>query len=190
MRLRAVLVVALMLLPAVGFAQTKKKKPSTPAIFGNAKYVYVKAEDGDMYNPRLLPEDRDAISDVMKALSAWGRYVVMPSDDGAELVFIVRKGRVASARVGGTVGTQTTPGSVGAGPSGGNPRQTGAGLPGTSFGGEVGPPDDFMEVRMKNPGGDLSGPVWQRTMTDGLDAPNVPLLAQLKNAVERDYPQK
>jgi hypothetical protein len=190
MRLRTVLVVALVLLPAVGFAQTKKKKPSVPAVFGNAKYVYVKAEDGDMYNPRLLPEDRDAISDVMNALHAWGRYIVMPTDEGAELVFIVRKGRVASARAGVTVGTQTTPGSTGAGPYPGNPRQTGAGVPGTTFGGEVGPPDDFLEVRMKNPGGDLSGPVWQRTMTDGLDAPNVPLLQTLRQAVERDYPQK
>jgi hypothetical protein len=191
MKVRTVLVVALVLLPALAFAQTKKKKPSTPAIFGTAKYVYVQAEDGDMYNPRLLPEDRDAISNVMNKLQAWGRYTLMPTTDGAELVFIVRKGRLASATIGGTVGTPGTGpyGNPGTGPNG-NPRQTPVGAPGVMVGGEAGPPDDLLEVRIKNPGGDLSGPIWERTMTDGLDAPNVLLLEQLKDAVERDYPQK
>ncbi len=202
MKLRTVLVLALMILPVVGFAQ-KKKKPSVPAVFGTAKYVYVKAEDGDMFNPRLLPEDRDAISNVMNALRDWGRYTVMPSADGAELVFIVRKGRLASEQVGIAAGPRTSPnggvgnGSQGTGPYGtqstgpnGTARQTGANAPGLSSDTEVGPPDDFLEVRMKQPGGDLSSPVWERTMSDGLDAPNVPLLNQLKRAVEKDYPQK
>lgn len=191
MKVRTVLVVALLLLPALAFAQTKKKKPTTPAVFGNAKYVFVKAEDGDIYDPRLLPEDRDAISSVNEALRAWGRYTLMPTADGAELVFIVRKGRLGSARVGGTVGTPGTGpyGTPGNGPNG-SPRQPAIGAPGVMVGGDVGPPDDFLEVRMKNPSGDLSNPIWERSMSDGLDAPSVPLLQQLKNAVERDYPQK
>jgi hypothetical protein len=183
MRLRTYLLVALVLLPVLGFAQTKKKKPSTPAVFGNAKYVYVQAEDGDMYNPHLLPEDRDAISDVMNALHAWGRYTVMPSEDGAELVFIVRKGRLGSATVGGTVGNTSTPPY-------GSPRPPPNQAPGVMVGGEAGPPDDFLEVRMKQPGGDLSGPIWRHTMTDGLNGPKVLLLQALRQAVERDYPQK
>lgn len=209
MRMRTVLVVALVLLPVIGFAQTKKKKPTTPAIFGNAKYVYVQAEDGDMYTPRLLPEDRDAISNVMNALQDWGRYIVLPTADGAELVFIVRKGRLGSANVGGQVGTPGTGpygtpgtgpyGAPGTGPNGtpgagpnGNPRQTQApfGGPGVMGGGEVGPRDDFLEVRMRQPDGDLGGTIWERSMSDGLDRPNVPLLDQLKRAVEKDYPQK
>lgn len=182
MKLRTVLVLALMILPVVGFAQ-KKKKPSTPAIFGTAKYVYVKAEDGDINDPRLLPEDRDAVSNVMNALRAWGRYTLMPTADGAELVFIVRKGHLGSAQMGGTVGNTT------ASPYG-SPRPAPNSAPGVMVGGEAGPPDDFLEVRMRQPGGDLSGPVWERTMSDGLDAPNVPLLQQLKRSVEKDYPQK
>lgn len=202
MKLRTVLVLALMILPVVGFAQ-KKKKTSTPAVFGTAKYVYVKAEDGDMFNPRLLPEDRDAISNVVNALHDWGRYTVMPSPDGAELVFIVRKGRIGSEQAGITTGPRMGPnggagnGSQGAGPFGtqsadpnGTARQSGANVPGLSSNTDAGPPDDFLEVRMKEPGGDLSSPIWERTMSDGLDAPNVRLLDQLKRAVEKDYPQK
>lgn len=183
MKRRTVLIVALMMLSVAGFTQTKKKKPSTPAIFAAAKYAYVKADAGDMYDPRLLPEDRDAISNVMKALQAWGRYVVMPTADGADLVFIVRKGRLGSAQVGGTVGTTATPPY-------GSPRPNPMGAPGVTAGGEVGPPDDFMEVCIKQPDGTLSGPVWERTRPDGLDAPGVPLLKQIKDAVDRDYPQK
>ncbi len=182
MRLRAVLVVALLLLPALGLAQTKKKKPSVPAIFGTAKYVFVRAEDGDIYNPNLLPEDRDAISDVLNALRAWGRYTLMPTVDGAELVMIVRKGRLGSMQMSGTVA------GPGPGPTRGTSGSTGA--PGVGLGGEAGPPDDFLEVRMRNQDGELSGPIWERTMTDGLNGPNVPMLQVLKDAVDHDYPQK
>jgi len=184
MRLRMVLVLALVVLPALGFAKTKK--PSTPAIFGTAKYVYVKAEAGDLNDPRLLREDRDAISSTMNALRAWGRYTVLPTADGAELVLIVRKGRGGSVQMGGTGGPVGTSSSS---PFGGQ-RQTAGGDPGVMMGGEAGPPDDILEVRMKQPGGDLSGPVWQRSMSDGLHAPNVPLVEQLKRAVEKDYPQQ
>jgi hypothetical protein len=207
MRWRTVLVAALVLLPALAFAGPKKKKASIPAIFGTAQYVYVTAEAGDLYNPNLLPEDRDAISNVMNALRDWGRYIVMPTASGSELVFIVRKGRVASADVaGGAINPRTGPyGSPGAGPNSapqsgpnsspgtgptGAQSQVPIGLGGVSVGGEVGPPDDFLEVRMRQPGGDLSGPIWEHTMTNGLDAPRVLLLDQLKRSVEKDYPQK
>jgi len=207
MKMRTVFLVALVMLPALAVAGPKKKKPSVPAIFGTAKYVYVTAEAGDMYDPRLLPEDRDAISNVMNALHDWGRYIVMPSASGADLVFIVRKGRLASAQVAGTaVSPRTGPyGAPGTGPNSGpgmgpnsgpgaGPNSTQGqppiGLPGVLAAGEAGPPDDFLEVRMRQPGGDLSGPIWEHTMSDGLDAPNVPLFNQLKRAVDKDYPQK
>lgn len=199
MRLRTVLVVALLLLPSLAFAQSKKKKKaSVPAIFSTAKYVYVQAEAGNLYDPRLLPEDRNAISNVMNALRDWGRYTVMPSADGAELIFTVRKGRLGSAGIGAPVGQNTGPySSPGAGPSGtqstnpnGAQRQQPAGMPGVMVGGEAGPPDDFLEVRTRQPDGQLSGPLWEHTMTGGLDAPRVPLVDKLKRAVEKDYPQK
>jgi hypothetical protein len=176
--------VGLLLLPALAPAQSKKKdKKSVPAVFANARYVYVQAEDGDVFNPRLLPEDREAISNVYGALRDWGRYILTPSPDGAELVFLVRKGRVASATIGGTVGPANPPPN-------GSPRQNPVGGRGIMTGGEVGPPDDLLEVRMTEPDGGLSSPIWEHSMTEGLDAPDVPLLKMLRDAVERDYPQK
>jgi hypothetical protein len=56
-------------------------------------------------------------------------------------------------------------------------------------GGEAGPPDDLLEVRMRNTEGVPSAPVWLRSQPDGLSAPGVPLVAHLKTAVEKDYPQ-
>jgi len=184
MRLRTVLAVALVLLPVIGFAQKKSKKEVVPAVLGVSRYVYVQSEDGDIYKPGLLREDRQAITDVENALRDWGRYALTPSLDGAELVFFVRKGRLADAKLGGTVGTSGAPG---AGPYPGNPRQTG---PGVTAGGDVGPPDDLLEIRMRNHDGNLSGPIWERSLMDGLNAPRVPLVRALRDAVERDYPQK
>lgn len=193
MRFRMVLVIAALLLPCLVFAGDKKNKKTVPAVFANAKYVWVKAEDGDAFTPGLLPEDRQAIADVMDALRDWNRYVLTASQDEAELVFIVRKGRLATGRLGGTVGT---PGGPAGGQFPGQPRGGGqngpggpVGMPGVGVGAEVGPPDDLLEVRMRNTDGTLSSPVWRRTQADGLDAPQVPLMRTLRNAVEKDYPR-
>jgi hypothetical protein len=178
--------VAALFLPAVAFAGDKgKKKKTVPAVLGTAKYVYVQAEDGDVYKPGLLNEDRQAIVDVENALRKWNRYTITARPSDAELIFYVRKGRLASATVGGTVGT---PGGRGRGPFPGQPRTGGVGVGGTT-GGEAGPPDDLLEVRMRNTEGELSAPIWLRSQPDGLNTPNMPLVAALKLAVEKDYPQ-
>ncbi len=184
-------IVAALLVPAVAFAGDKsKRKKTVPAVFGTAKYVYVQAEDGDVYKPGLLGEDRQAIVDVENALRKWNRYTLTSRPDDAELIFYVRKGRVASAKVGGTVGT---PGGPGQGPFPGQPRPGGMGGGGVGggvmVGGEAAPPDDLLEVRMRNTESELSGPIWLRSQPDGLNTPNLPLVATLKTAVEKDYPQ-
>ena len=61
----------LLLLFFPGPAHSKKKDPDIPALFRQARYVYVEAVDGDEFNPRLYPEDRQAIADVRHALQAW-----------------------------------------------------------------------------------------------------------------------
>jgi hypothetical protein len=171
-------VVVLVLLPALVSAQTKKKKKTMPAVFGTARYVYVQAEDGDAYTPELQGADRRAIADVQDALHDWKRYALTTSANEAELVFVVRKGRVASGSVGGAVG-------VGSPYPGQPPTTRTAGM----AQGEVGPPDDLLEVKMRNTDGSLSAPIWLRAQPDGLDAPHVPLLQMLRDMVERDYPQ-
>jgi hypothetical protein len=180
MRFRTVVavVVVLVLLPAFVFAQTKKKKKAMPAVFGTARYVYVQAEEGDAYKAGLMNEDRQAIYDVEDAVRVWNRYALTENAGEAELIFLVRKGRLASAQLGGTVGAGTTyPGQPPVTRTGGEARA------------ELGTPDDLLEVKMRLPDGTLSAPVWQRAQPDGLDRPHVPLIQLLRDLVEKDYPQ-
>jgi hypothetical protein len=184
----------MLLLPTVGLA--KNKKPDVAAVFNNATYVYVEAEDGDVFKPGLYPADRQAIYDVEDALHRWKRYTLTTERNQAELVFVVRKGRLASGRLGGSlpIGQPLPPGQVpgrgqgSSGPGSTGPGSTGGG-PGIAAGAEAGPEDDMLRVYMLNPDGKLMGPVWNRTLTDGLDGPQLVLFEQLKNAVERAYPQ-
>jgi hypothetical protein len=183
--------IALLLALVVPFAlaqqQKSKKKADLPAVFSNARYVYVQAKDGDIMKPGLYPADRDAISDVQVGVRDWNRYAVTTERENADLVFIVRKGRLAGVQGrGGLSGPRQQPGS----PYPGNdPRQAGSGAS-TSLGAEaeVGPSDDLLEVYMLTPDGKLSGRLWWREMKDGLVGPSVLLLQQLKNAVEHAYP--
>jgi hypothetical protein len=206
---------SLVLIPAFGTVQGKPKKTEKlPAIFNQATYFYVEAVDGDEFNPRLLPEDRQAIVDVEAALTKWNRYTLATRRSDADLVFVVRKGRVADADVAVSGGAGTTNGvSMQAGnaqqdcnvPQGRNRTQsttgrngcetdqsTGAGV---GVGGEVGPPDDLFEVYVTSRGAAKSGAangngtlLWLRSLSGGLDRPQLALFKQFKDRVERDYP--
>jgi hypothetical protein len=171
-----------LLLPAALLLQAKDKKPKVPAVFGQAKYVYVEAIDGREFDPNLNPDDRIAIADVRDALDNWKRYILTTSRSDADLVIVVRKGRLASANVdmaprrgqmSGGAGQPGQPGSMGAG---------------AEIGAEAGPPDDFFEVCQVNPDGKLSGPLWHQSMPNGLNAPSVMLLVQFEEAVDKAYP--
>jgi hypothetical protein len=186
----------LVLSTLTAFAKDKKKNV-LPAVFNSATYVYVQAEDGDILNPNLFPEDRQAISDVENGLRDWDRYVLTINQNEADLVFIVRKGREVAAKVRGMVGagTQPYPRNNPAGPGGSNPGQQNPnpGQQGTTYGygvgAEAGMPDDTLRVFTLTPDKKLSGsPIWWREMKDGLDSPDLPLLSQLREAVDRDYP--
>jgi hypothetical protein len=191
--------IALLLTVAAPFALAKdKKKDTLPAVFSNARYVYVQAEDGDIMKPGLFPEDREAIANVQDALREWKRYYLTINRNEADLVIIVRKGRLASAQLRGTVSAGTPPETGGPYP-GRNPASPGNSNPGSYpdrtdsansiwAGVAVGPPDDTLRVFSLNPRGSLGAPLWQREMKDGLDAPNVTLLRMLRDAVDRAYP--
>jgi hypothetical protein len=175
----------LAMLPALATIQAKPKKPyQLPAAFDQARYVYVEAVDGQEFDARLNPDDRQAIADVDKALYDWKRYIVTTRRDQADLIFVVRKGRLAAASLGGQVSSAPT-----GGPNGPN-RQAGGPFPGNGVGvgGEVGPPDDFLEVYLPNPNEARGALIWQRTLPDGLDPPQLTLFKQLKQEVERTYP--
>ena len=182
--------VVLLLIPALLPGQSNKKK-TVSAVFSNARYAWVESMDGDAYTPRTIPEDRQAISDVEDALRNWNRYALTVQRSEADLVFIVRKGRLATGKLGVGIGNPPlgpNPGQRSPGGTPGTGTGTGTGT-GVGVGGEVGPPDDILEVRTLNTDGTLGTILWQRSLQDGLDGPQVTLLAQLRKAVEKDYPQ-
>ena len=184
-----VAVLLLFLLPILCVAQKKDKKASVPAVFDHARYVYVEAMDGGEFDRRLSPEDRVAIADVRDALKAWGRYVITLQRDKAELIFVVRKGRLEEGRIGIGVGGGQDPQDPTMGPQGaGNPGRQRSRAPSVDVGGEAGPKDDLLQVCQVNVDGKLSGPLWIQSEESGLDGPRVRLIAQFKYAVDNAYP--
>lgn len=197
MKLFKMIAVCVALAAPLAFAKDKKKD-TLSALFSNARYVYVQAEDGDIMKPSLFPEDREAIANVQDALKDWHRYALTLNRGDADLIIIVRKGRLASAQLHGSVSTGTAIG-IGSSNPGRNPAGAGNSDPGRNpdrtDGGdvvgartEVGPNDDILRVYALSPQGKLSGPLWSSEMKDGLDAPNVMLLRSLRDAVDRSYP--
>ena len=176
------------------FAQHKKKQPAVSAIFQNARYVYVQAMDGDLTNPRLFPEDRQAISDVENVIRDWNRYALAINPSQADLIFVVRKGRLASLQGHGTISAGPHPmppmqprsQSPSQDPSQSQTQNQDA----NEIGGraEVGPASDLLRVYSTNSQGRRIGPIWTGEQEDGLGAPDVPLLQQLRVAVQRAYP--
>ncbi len=190
MKLFKAVAFVLVLVPALVTVQAKPKKPyKLPAVFNQAQYVYVEAIDGQQFDPRLYPEDIEAIGNVQHALQDWNRYVLTVKREDAQLVFVVRKGREAEARVGlqGGAPPLGTPGRPNSPNSPNTPNNPNDGI-GVGVGGEVGPPDDLLEVYEQNPDHSRGMMLWQRSLADGLDAPVVSLLRELKVEVERDYP--
>jgi hypothetical protein len=173
-----------------GTAGAKSKKEKVSAAFRNARFVYVQSIDGDALDPRLYPEDREAIFDVQQRMRDWNRYTVTFRREEADLVIIVRKGRsaAAQARTGIAIGRPAQPNSYPGQASGQGSAQPGNG-PVVGVGAEVGPSDDLLRVFIGSPDGKLLGPVWSRELEGGLDTPSVELVRQLKDAVEEAYPQ-
>src|ERR1035438_1572932 len=95
---KSALVGLLVLGGMVGTAPAKAKKdPPVSKLFCQARYVYVETADGDGLNPNVLPEDRDAADALQQHLQDWKRYVLVIRRDEADLVWVVRTGRLVSA---------------------------------------------------------------------------------------------
>jgi hypothetical protein len=187
MRRLKTITLLLVLVPALVAVHAKPKRPDTlPAVFQNAKYVYVQAVDGDQFDPRLNPDDRQAIANVQSALSDWKRYALVIRRDQADLIIVVRKGRLAEGRVGVGVGTRTQ-GTPNSRPGGQVPGAGGTDV-GVGIGGEVGSPDDLFVVYESSPNDALGIQLWMRMQADGLSGKNPILFKQLKDAVEKAYP--
>jgi hypothetical protein len=216
MKFLKITAVIVLLLPMLVLAQKKTKKPVVPEVFEHARFVFVQAVDGEEFSPNIDPADRLAIADIRDALQSWGRYTLTVERDKADLIFVVRKGRLAEGRAGTDINGGPNAGRNGGGMGGlsGGPAgamddgpdtigqsqggQRGSQFPGqgrqggvgTTAGVDAGPEGDLLQVCQLNPNnGKLSSPLWIHTFPNGLNAPRLILLAQLRDEVEKAYPQ-
>jgi len=145
-----------------------KDKAPFPAIIVSARYVMVTSYSGDESDPKTTREDRQAIGDVQHAIQDWGRYQLTYKPENAELIIVVRKGRLAEVKVGTNIGRYPdTQGTV----------------VGQSVRTEAGDPIDSLSVYVA-PSGTDGVPLWRGREEDGLDAPDVRLVRELRAKVE------
>jgi hypothetical protein len=95
--MRKIVVAAMVTLLMAAIAFATPKPPSSeqterlfPATLRNARFVYVASYDGDQFNPRLLPEDRDAIAAVQDALQKWGKLTLVYEPGQADIILLVQ----------------------------------------------------------------------------------------------------
>jgi len=91
MRRAGLMALALMLTVVAAVAAPSNYEQPFPGTLINAKYVYVTAYDGDQFDARLLPEDRQAIASVQDAIQKWGRYIVVYRPSEADMILAVQK---------------------------------------------------------------------------------------------------
>jgi hypothetical protein len=91
-----VLLVVVLLTTTLALAASKAQKvytpPNVPAFPGtlvNARFVYVTSYDGDLFNPDLFPEDRQAIDVVQDAMQKWGKFILVYDPHQADIVLMV-----------------------------------------------------------------------------------------------------
>jgi hypothetical protein len=69
---------------------TAAEVPAIPRTFSNARFVYVAAYDGDQFDPRLLPDDREAIGRVQDAIQKWGKLTLVYRPQDADIILLVQ----------------------------------------------------------------------------------------------------
>ena len=86
-------VVSLLLLTAGLALAAPSAQPEVkpfPKTLMNARFVYVTSYDGNEFNFNILPEDREAISNVQKAIQDWGHYILVYDPGQADMIIAVQ----------------------------------------------------------------------------------------------------
>ena len=162
---RAFCCILLFLFSSAGFA---KDKNTFPALIVKAKFVWVTTYFGDdPADSRLKPGDRQALADVQDAIRDWGLYTLVYDRKKADLIILVRKGGAAEARSG--IGIH-----VGSNQPTSMRQVTDA---------DAGDPEDVLAVYDADRGIDAA-PLWRDRMDDGLNAPEVKLIQELRRKIE------
>ena len=147
-----------------GQSTHKSKKTEPLAFLASSKFVFVEPID----SPIVTSEDRQAAANVEQAIQKWGYYHLAMRQSEADLVIFVRKGRTVGADVGVHVGHQ---------PSESSPaHHLNVGV---FAGADAGTNADVFCVYFRQ----LSSPVWQKELKDGLDAPKMVLFNDFRDDV-------
>jgi hypothetical protein len=175
MSLRLPVTLTLLVLAGTALSQSESKKPrsNVPPELINARWVFLTSytADGTDYLTRPDPADQAAIADVRKVLREWGYYKEVASPDSADLVIAVRgKTNTLGARTGSGIDLSTAGGVRVTQPQ--------------SIGG---PAEDAMTV-FGGPHGSNGIVIWKRMKKDGLHAPKMQLVWELREFVESGKP--
>jgi hypothetical protein len=164
-RLRWFLSLLLLVAPSV----VARNKDTLPKLVVHAKYVLVTTYNGpDLTNPKIMPDDRQAVVSVEEAIRKWGQYeVVNGTSQRPDLILLVRKGRVAEVMPAVKIhaGSDSKP-SV-------QPDSTS----------DFGDPQDMLAVYEGSSGID-SAPLWRGRQSGGLTPPTMQLVRDFRTAVE------
>jgi hypothetical protein len=147
-----------------------KSKAVLPDLVVQARYVYVTSDYGSQFSANTFPDDRQAISDVREALNKWKKYIVVNRREQADLILLVRKGRLAAVRPRVVIGKRA-------------PDEVGETQPGVGTQADFGSSEDLLSVYDARRGG-IESALWRQYQAGGLDAPGVPLLARFRKDVE------
>jgi len=192
-----------MLSGVVGTAPAKTKKdPVVPKLFCQARFVYVETADGNVLDPNVLDPnvvaaDRDVALALEEHLREWKRYTLVLRRDEADLVWVVRTGRLVSAgmdtghptdsRVTARIGAGSGPtGTPNPETNGQDPGDVGSGrsMPG-AVSAQVGDPDDLLTIfEGAGDGGTLHTWLWKKSEAGGLLDAGMPLFQQVRDAVD------
>ena len=156
-----------LLLPTIGFGQQALNP--LPKLVVHARYVLVTTYQGyDLSNPSVLPDDRQAVLAVQEAIKKWGRYDLAYRPQDADLILLVRKGRIVETqpqvRIGG--GTNL-------------PVNVGANAPV-----DVGDKRDMLAMFTAEEGVDGTA-LWRDFEAGGLNPPQMELVRELRKAVDK-----
>jgi len=160
--------ILLVLLLAAGAAVAQGFDP-LPKLVLHARYVLVTTNSGyDLTDPHMMPDDRRAVLDVQNAIKKWGRYALAYNERDADLILLVRKGRIVATQPGFRVdaGSGTKP-------------TIGADAPT-----DIGDPRDMLALYNAT-GGLNASPLWRGTAADGLNPPQMTLVGDLRTAVDK-----
>jgi len=152
-------------------AQSRK---TMPLLVAKARFVMVTTYYGsNVLDSRITPEDRQAVADVEDAIQKWKHYQLAYRKSDADIILVVRRGRVGSVSAG--VGIHRDP--------------QGRRSLGPIVAAETGPADDMIDVYDASTG--IHGaPLWLASMKDGLESPDLKLFKEFQTAVEQALKKK